>query len=105
MGRLYSNPNAWRRGLNLGRISNQQLEPVRNPRADVIEANQKLAELDEAVEDSHARHVVREMLKIKPLMEARPDKRRRPKGVSKRAFKLYRKLKLKLPTTKAKKAK
>lgn len=104
MGRLYSNPNAWRRGLNLGRVTDQQLQPVGSPRVDVIEANQTLAELDEAVQDNYSRRDLQEMLRIKPIMEARRDKRRRPKGVSKKAFKLYRKLKFKLPT-KAKKAK
>ncbi len=105
MGRLYSNPNAWRRGLNLGRVTDQQLRLVSSRGVDAAEANSKLAELDEAVGDHHSKQALRRILKIKRLMEARKDKRRRPRGVSKRDFVLYRKLRLKLPSTKKKKAK
>lgn len=103
MARVYSNPNTWRRTLNFGRVTDQDLRPVGAPRCDVIEANQTLAELGEAVSDHLSRKALREVMRIKPLMEARTDKRRRPKGVSKAAFKLYRKLKFKLPAKKKKK--
>ncbi len=91
MARLYSNVNSWRRGLNLGRITDQQLRPVSSPRVDVIEANQTLAELDEAVQDHHTKRLMQELLRIRPIMEARPDKRRRPTEVSKKLFVAYRK--------------
>jgi len=100
MGRLYSNPNDRFRKSNLGRVTYQQLEPVAHPTAAANEANQMLAEMDEAVKDHHAKRMLREMMRIKPIMEARKDKRRRPRGVSKEAFKLYRKLRLKAPVKK-----
>ncbi len=91
MARLYSNVNSWRRGLNLGRITDQQLQPVSSPRMDVVEANQSLAEMDEAVQDHHIKSLMQELLRIRPIMEARPDKRCRPQEVSKKLFVAYRK--------------
>lgn len=93
MARLYSNVNDRFRRSNLGRITNQQLRPVGGPRVDVLEANQTLAELDEALQDHHVKRLMQELLRIRPIMEARPDKRRRPQEVSTELFVAYRKYK------------
>ena len=91
MARLYSNVNSRFRHSNLGRISDQDLRPVSNPRMDMVEASQQLAEMDEAVQDHHTKRLMQELLRIRPIMEARPDKRRRPQEVSKKLFVAYRK--------------
>lgn len=67
--------------------------------ADVVahEAEQELGEA-EAVTDLHlGRRDVREVVKALPYMNARKDRRKRPKRVGKKAFKLFRQLKLKDP--------
>ncbi len=98
MGRLYSNVNSRFRTLNYGRVTDQQLERASHtPRANFIEANEVLAELQQAVDDHHAQRILSELIRIKPIMEARPDKRRRPQEVSKELFKWYRKLRFKFP--------
>jgi hypothetical protein len=94
MGRLYSNVNDRFRRSNLARVTDQQLRPFSSPRMDVVEANQTLAQMDEAVQDHHTKSLMRELLRIRPIMEARPDKRRRPQEVSKKLFVAYRKYKI-----------
>jgi len=69
------------------------LRPVSEPWMDMVEANQKLAEMDEAVQDHHVKALMQELLRIQPIMEARPDKRCRPSSVSKFLFVQYRKKK------------
>jgi len=90
MGR-YRNVNAWRRHSQTERVTWQDLREVSSPRMDMVEASQTLAEMDEAVEDHHTKRLMQELLRIRPIMEARPDKRRRPQEVSKKLFVAYRK--------------
>ena len=78
MARLYSNVNNRFRRSNLGRVTDQQLRPFGSPRVDVVEANQKLSEMDEAVQDHLTKSLMRELLAIRPIMEAIPEGRDRP---------------------------
>lgn len=106
MAKLYSNPNAFRRTLNLGRVTNQQLQKVQRlttPSAEAVAAEEILCAAQAAGEKRQAEHVLRELVRVMRVMEARTDKRRRPEGVSTEAFNLYRKLKLKHPPAKKKK--
>ncbi len=59
------------------------------------EVNAAHAELEVFASKQQGKKFIREVIEALPAMQARPDKRRRPKGVSKEVFRAYRKLKLK----------
>lgn len=103
MGRLYSNVNAPRRTLQLGRVTNQDVAKFRSARHNTEAAEQMILEVEAASEDHFAKQAMLDLRQQKHLLDARTDRRTRPKGVSKAAFKLYRKLGLKpIPATKKK---
>ncbi len=95
MRRLYSNPNDRFRTLKLGRVTNQDVERFKSNRHRTEAAEEILAEAEEATADRNAKQAVVDLKNAKCLMDARTDRRTRPPGVSKAAFKLYRQLGLK----------
>src|SRR6185437_11528409 len=94
MARLYSNVNDRFRHSNLGRVTYQQLELIPKPDDGSGEVKLTLDEMDELGKDHYSKSLLQELLRIRPIMEARPDKRRRPQEVSKKLFVAYRKHKI-----------
>ena len=98
--RVYSNVNDRFRHSNLGRVTYQQLEAVGHSRPGPVDIAYTPPGLAEEIKNDHMKRLLKEVQKIKPLMDARTDKRRRPISVSKEAFKMYRQLKLRPPAKK-----
>lgn len=90
-----SNPNYFRRTLQLERVTNQQVARFKSGRHHTAAAVEIIAEAEQATQDRDARQAVLDLKDMRRLMDARTDRRTRPPGVSKAAFKLYRKLGLK----------
>jgi len=104
MVRLYSNPNDRFRHLRTERVTNQDVKRFKSGRHHTQAAEQIIDEAEQATADRNAKQAVVDLKSMRGLMDARTDRRTRPPGVSKEAFKLYRKLGLKpIPTTPAKK--
>lgn len=91
----YSNVNDRFRTLRTERVTNQDVERFKSGRHHTKAAEEMVAEVEEATKDRNARQAVLDLKEMKRLMDARTDRRTRPPGVSKAAFKLYRALGLK----------
>lgn len=96
MRRLYSNPNDKFRTLRTDRVkSMSQLRglPTAGDMA-ALDANTAHAELEAGDADRQERKHMLELIVAMKLVLASPDKRRRPRGVTKAQFKRLRALKL-----------
>jgi hypothetical protein len=79
-------------------VTNQKLQRVQRlttPSREAAAAEEIRSEAQVAGEVRHARDTLVELNKVRHLLDARTDRRRRPEGVSKDVFKLYRQLGLK----------
>ncbi|GEM_PF-2558241 len=92
MGRLYSNVNSRFRTLNLGRVANQDVERFKSNRHRTEAAAEIIAEAEAATKDRNAKQAMREYVKAKPQLDARPDRRRHTQDSTKAAWKLDRAL-------------
>lgn len=100
-----SNVNDRFRHSRTERVTWQQMKKVQGlttPSREVVAAQEIEATALAAGEKRQAQHILRELMRVKPIMDARHDKRRRPPGVSTAAFKMYSKL---WPSSKKKKKK
>lgn len=91
----WSDPSTMGRAFSYSRLRETDLKGPPPGQAAVDAANLEVFEAKVAAEDHLAKKAIVEVLEAQPAMRARPDKRRRPKGVKKEVFKRSRKLKLK----------